>query len=164
MCLAWDIGNGDNEVNTLTCTTRPGGTATERRDGTCTHGPQTKYATMATTVAKYAAADGQEIFLTDFAAAWQKLMELTSSTLVNVGTAQSSSSCTDETNAYMDKEGKTCATWTWGITNNCKNSDTWTAAKTCQLSCYNAGLGYAGDDCGSLLAQEDSWEEKVHPF
>lgn len=103
MCLAWDIGNGDDEVNELTCTTRPGGTAAARKDGTCTHGPQTKFKTMAATVAQYAAANGQEIFLTDFAAAWQKLMELTPSTLVNVGTAQS-------------------------------------------------------------LAQEDSWEEKVHPL
>ena len=89
MCLAWDIGNVDDEVNSLTCTTRPGGTATERNDGTCIHGPQTKFKTMATAVANFA--ENQATFLSNFAKAWEKLMELSPSTLVEVGTAQSAS-------------------------------------------------------------------------
>lgn len=162
MCLAWDIGNADDEVNKLKCTTRPqdfpSGTPTTRNDGSSTHGPQTKYKTMAATVAKYAA--NQQTFLADFAKAWQKLMELSPSTLVNVGTAQSSS-CTDEANAWMSSQtpAKTCSTYTWGMQNKCNKDATWTAAKTCQLSCFNAGVGYPGDDCNTLVLDEDAWEE-----
>lgn len=158
MCLAWDIGNGDDEVNKLTCITRPGGTAVTRNDGSCVHGPQTKFKTMASAVAKYA--EDQELFLKDFAAAWQKLMELTPSTLVNVGKAQSSSSssCTDEVSSWMADNGKTCS-WAWGLANKCNKDATWTSAKTCQQSCYDAGAGYSGDNCASLVLEEDAWQE-----
>jgi hypothetical protein len=161
MCLAWDIGNADDEVNTLTCTTRPGGTAVQRNDGTCVHGPQTKYATMAAAVASFAG--NQALFLTQFAAAWQKLLELSPSTLVNVGTAQSSSSCTDEVSDWMSENDKDCS-WAWGLENNCNKDDTWVAQKTCQQSCYDAGFGYSGDVCASLVMEEDSWEERVEPL
>jgi hypothetical protein len=168
MCLAWDIGNGNTEVNTLKCTTRPGGTATTRRDGTCTHGLQTgTYKNMASAVAAYAdASTGQAAFLKDFAAAWQKLMELTPNTLVAVGKAQTTSStgCTDDANAWMTNNGKACATYTWGMDNKCNKDAAWAAAKTCQQSCFNAGNGYEGDSCTSLAQERDTWEEAVTPL
>lgn len=172
MCLAWDIGNDDTSVNTQTCTTRRDGTAETRRDGTCFHGPQTgTYKDMHSAVVAYAA--NQATFLTDFAAAWQKLMELTPNTLVAVGQAQSAATaattttatttCSDTPNTYMTNNGKTCATWTWGINNNCNKKDTWIAAKYCQQSCFTAGHGYEGDSC-SALVEEDQWEERVTPL
>lgn len=162
MCLAWDIGNADDEVNSdanKDCITRPGVTEEVRRnDGSCVHGPQTKYKTMANAVANYAS--NQALFVKHFVAAWQKLMELTDSTLVDVGTAQSSTStsCTDQVSSWMADNGKTCS-WAWGLANKCNKDATWTAAKTCQQSCYDAGAGYSGDNCAALVLEEDTWEE-----
>jgi len=94
MCLAWDIGDGSSvaAVNANKCTTRPGTTspsvAQGRRaaapvDGTC--GPQPA-AEMAAAVQLYAT--DTATFLKDFSAAWTKLMSMTTSTLVDVGTSQ----------------------------------------------------------------------------
>jgi len=90
MCLAWDIGNSDAQVNSLTCTTRPGAfTAETRRDGTCQHGAQNAasgYKEMFDAVVEYAA--DNTAFIRDFGAAWTKLMDCTPNELVAVGTAQ----------------------------------------------------------------------------
>jgi len=94
MCLAWDIGDGNSvaAVNANKCTTRPGttspstaqgGRAAAPVDGTC--GPQPG-AEMAAAVRLYAT--DTATFLRDFSAAWTKLMSMTTSTLVDVGTAQ----------------------------------------------------------------------------
>ena len=58
-------------------------------------------------------------------------------------------SCTDEPDAYMEKNDKTCKTFEWGITNKCKNDPKWTTNKICQQSCFDAGKGYTDDDCSS---------------
>merc|ERR1711865_140081 len=84
MCLAWPIGDGD-DVNDETCSTRKcDETACEANDrgGTCA----TQDNSWRQHVVTYANDNTQ--FLQDFAAAWQKLVELTPNTLVAVGRAQ----------------------------------------------------------------------------
>merc|ERR1712086_368293 len=93
MCLAWAIGDGD-DVNDETCSTRKcDETACEANDrgGTCA----TQDNSWRQHVVTYANDNTQ--FLQDFAAAWQKLVELTPNTLVTVGRAQNLKS---ETLAY----------------------------------------------------------------
>merc|ERR1712153_128628 len=93
MCLAWAIGDGD-DVNDETCSTRKcDETACEANDrgGTCA----TQDNSWRQHVVTYANDNTQ--FLQDFAAAWQKLVELTPNTLVAVGRAQNLKS---ETLAY----------------------------------------------------------------
>jgi len=103
MCLAWDIGDGGSSVvavNANACTMRPGTTSPSAAEfggrggatlvraaapvgGTC--GPQTA-ADMAAAVTVYA--KDTATFLKDFSAAWTKLMSMTTSNLVDVGTSQ----------------------------------------------------------------------------
>eukprot|EP00929_Paragymnodinium_shiwhaense_P006059 TRINITY_DN10887_c0_g2_i1.p1 TRINITY_DN10887_c0_g2~~TRINITY_DN10887_c0_g2_i1.p1 ORF type:complete len:587 (-),score=93.54 TRINITY_DN10887_c0_g2_i1:652-2310(-) len=61
--------------------------------------------------------------------------------------AEACTVCTDMPNQFMIDSGKTCASWTWGLNNNCNKKTDWAAARYCQLSCFEAGHGYAGDDC-----------------
>ena len=46
----------------------------------------------------------------------------------------------------MLSAGHDCS-WGWGIDNKCNRDSTWIGSRTCQFSCYNAGVGYAGDFC-----------------
>merc|ERR1712086_1344 len=100
MCLAWAIGDGD-DVNDETCDTRAGTTEPVERQGVVTTcGPQD--ASWADPVAAYAA--DNTLFLTDFAAAWQKMTEMTASTLCEVGTE-----CSDGTTTTTDAPATTSA-------------------------------------------------------
>jgi len=53
--------------------------------------------------------------------------------------------CDDEETKGMKDNGKDCTTIK--ISNKCNLNDKWVKNKFCQLSCYNAGLGYDGDVC-----------------
>mmetsp|Transcript_32181 Transcript_32181/g.65351 ORF Transcript_32181/g.65351 Transcript_32181/m.65351 type:complete len:422 (-) Transcript_32181:470-1735(-) len=59
----------------------------------------------------------------------------------------SCTSCTDEPTQWMIGNSKDCASWTWGINNNCNTNPAWISAQTCQQSCYIAGMGYVGVEC-----------------
>jgi len=56
--------------------------------------------------------------------------------------------CDDVPNQKMIETDRDCATYTWGLENKCNKSAYWASAKTCQKSCFDAGYGYDGSDCG----------------
>jgi len=55
--------------------------------------------------------------------------------------------CTDDPTSWMLDNGKTCDSWTYGITNNCNANPSWVDSKPCQYSCFLAGNGYPDDFC-----------------
>ena len=57
--------------------------------------------------------------------------------------------CSDEPTSWMEKQDPplTCAGWSYGINKECNKNDNWIAANFCQLSCWEAGFGYPGDNC-----------------
>lgn len=67
----------------------------------------------------------------------------------------------DVPNTWMQENGKECATWEWGMQKNCNKNSDWIANKYCELSCYNAGNGYADADpsascCALQVARSSS--------
>jgi len=60
-------------------------------------------------------------------------------------TSPSCSICDDRETPYMINNGKDCTTT--DLAKKCTNKSAWVSQKFCQLSCYNAGLGYDGDIC-----------------
>jgi len=145
MCLAWNIGDDDN-VNEGTCTTRPSNAATvaaDTRRGEC--GSQD--ASWRAHVITYAADNSK--FLTDFAAAWQKLVELQPNTLVEVGTAQSGAAPTAATTSAPTTAATTATT-----------SAPTTAATTATTSAPTTAPTRRRPTRGSRMVDaEDSWEE-----
>eukprot|EP00937_MAST-01D_sp_MAST-1D-sp2_P004557 g4557.t1 len=55
--------------------------------------------------------------------------------------------CADSRSAFMVDNNKECATYTWGHSNRCSCDEEWRKSKYCQKSCFEAGNGYAGDNC-----------------
>merc|ERR1712241_589716 len=53
--------------------------------------------------------------------------------------------CNDEGTPGMKKNNKDCAKF--NISKKCNLNEIWSQSNFCQLSCYNAGLGYEGDVC-----------------
>jgi len=54
--------------------------------------------------------------------------------------------CTNQPALWMIGKGLDC-TWEFGLHNFCNKEDAWVLMNTCQQSCWDAGAGYAGDDC-----------------
>jgi len=54
--------------------------------------------------------------------------------------------CNDKKTAQMRNKGESCADFT-KLHKKCRKSKSWVKRNICQLSCYNAGYGYDGDEC-----------------
>merc|ERR1711983_356437 len=54
--------------------------------------------------------------------------------------------CTNNPTNFMINRGKTCDTVN-NLTSKCTSKPQWLKHKYCQLSCYEAGVGYPGDVC-----------------
>jgi len=54
--------------------------------------------------------------------------------------------CSNDAPFWMMWSGKDCTTSS-AVYTECRNSLSWSKKNYCQLSCYNAGLGYDGDQC-----------------
>merc|ERR1712157_525558 len=54
--------------------------------------------------------------------------------------------CTNNPTNFMINKGKTCETVN-NLTSKCTSKPQWLKHKYCQLSCYEAGVGYPGDVC-----------------
>jgi len=50
--------------------------------------------------------------------------------------------CSNIPSPFMEKFGKTCETWTFGIKKACNKIGAWKKALYCEQSCYDAGVGY----------------------
>jgi len=55
--------------------------------------------------------------------------------------------CTDEPTPGMIAKGKMCSQRQNFLKTKCNKKRSWTEAKFCQASCYEAGNGYEGDEC-----------------
>jgi len=55
--------------------------------------------------------------------------------------------CTDEPTPGMIAKGKMCSEQPNAMKTRCNKKRSWTEAKFCQASCYEAGNGYEGDEC-----------------
>jgi len=55
--------------------------------------------------------------------------------------------CTDEPTPNMIAKGKMCSEQPNAMKSRCNKKRSWTEAKFCQASCYEAGNGYEGDEC-----------------
>jgi len=60
-------------------------------------------------------------------------------------TSPQCTSCDDRGTPTMSDKGKDCTSI--NLAGKCSNKSYWIKNKFCQLSCYNAGLGYDGDVC-----------------
>ena len=60
--------------------------------------------------------------------------------------------CTDTPTDDMATNGRDCS-WSFGLNNKCNRDASWVSARTCEYSCYMAGVGYfessADHCCGS---------------
>merc|ERR1711862_363580 len=56
--------------------------------------------------------------------------------------------CSDNETPWMIANGRDCTT-DKKLTKRCNKKQKWRTHRYCQLSCYNHGLGYAGDNCCS---------------
>jgi len=62
--------------------------------------------------------------------------------------------CTNNPVGWMQKQDIQCDSSISILKNNCNNNVYWTNNKCCQLSCYNEGIGYNGDEC--CLSNDES--------
>jgi len=58
--------------------------------------------------------------------------------------------CTDEPTPGMIAKGKMCSQRQNFLQTKCNKKRSWTKAKYCQASCYEAGNGYEGDECCAI--------------
>lgn len=63
----------------------------------------------------------------------------------NVNTSSECSICNDVSDLHMQTNGLVCSTYQ-ELAYYC-TTDTWKLKKYCQFSCWNANLGYDGDNC-----------------
>ncbi|CAK0855036.1 unnamed protein product, partial [Prorocentrum cordatum] len=87
----------------------------------------------------------------------------------SVGGVACCKGCTDDPNPWLTNQGATCAdlpTLNPGlIQNGCHSQSWWVTANFCQLTCWENGAGYIGDNCSDGLYQSASacgyYQEKV---
>ena len=63
--------------------------------------------------------------------------------------------CDDRAMTWMEVQNEKCSTSLHLIEQNCNKSSYWTNNRVCQLSCFNAGYGYPGDDCCQKTTTDD---------
>jgi hypothetical protein len=62
-------------------------------------------------------------------------------------TAPVNSSCSDIATRSMERQGKVCSVLSRSVLERKCARRQWRTKKYCQRSCFEAGVGYPGDDC-----------------
>ena len=55
--------------------------------------------------------------------------------------------CDDVPTQWMSDNNHECATYGAGLTARCNNNANWRNGGFCRRSCFENGVGYAGDSC-----------------